>query len=58
MIAGTTAVVQVLLTSFAPLASIFKVEPLGLADWAVIIAGTASVLVFAEVWRQVRLRMG
>ena len=36
---------------------VFRVEPLGLLDWALILVGTASVLLFAEVWRQVRLRM-
>ena len=37
------------------LASIFKVEPLAVDDWLVIAASTASVLVFAEIARQVRL---
>jgi Ca2+-transporting ATPase len=56
MIAGTIAVVQVLLTSIPWLAAVFKVEPLGPLDWVWIIAGTASVLVFAEVWRFIRLK--
>ena len=54
-IAGLIAVGQVALTSIPWLADVFKVEPLGVLDWLVIIASTASVLVFAEVWRRVRL---
>ena len=50
-IVGTVAVGQVLLTSLPPLAAIFKVEPLGWLDWLGIVAFTATVLVFAEVWR-------
>jgi Ca2+-transporting ATPase len=34
--------------------SVFAVEPLGVLDWLVIIAATSSVLVFAEVARQLR----
>jgi Ca2+-transporting ATPase len=55
-IVGTIPVVQVLITSVPWLAAVFKVQPLGFADWAWIIVGTASVLLFGEVWRQVRLR--
>ena len=54
-IVGTVIVVQIALMSIAPLADIFKVAPLSPIDWLVIIASTASVLVFAEVWRRVRL---
>jgi Ca2+-transporting ATPase len=57
MIAGTTAVVQVVITSVPFIADVFKVEPLGLLDWAFVIVGTASVLLFGEAWRLVRLRM-
>lgn len=57
VIAGAIAIGQLALTSFAPLAAIFKVQPLGVMDWVWIIGGTSSVLVFAEVWRRVRLRM-
>jgi Ca2+-transporting ATPase len=34
--------------------TVFAVEPLGVLDWLVIIAATSSVLVFAEVARQLR----
>jgi Ca2+-transporting ATPase len=57
MIAGTIAVVQVLIVMVPGLGHIFKTEPLGLIDWAWIIVGTSSVLVFAEVARRVRLAM-
>jgi hypothetical protein len=33
---------------------VFKVEPLGLMSWLLILLGTASVLVFAEVARYIR----
>ncbi|MBY0228611.1 MAG: cation-translocating P-type ATPase [Gemmataceae bacterium] len=55
LIAGLIAVGQIALTSVPWLAGVFKVEPLGPVDWLVIVASTASVLVFAEVWRRVRL---
>jgi Ca2+-transporting ATPase len=55
-IASLIAVGQIALTSIPPLAAVFKVQPLGVIDWLCIIAGTASVLVFAEVWRRVRLQ--
>jgi Ca2+-transporting ATPase len=56
-IAGTVAVVQVLIISVPWLGSIFKVEPLSPLDWLLILAGTASVLVFAEVVRRLRLAL-
>jgi Ca2+-transporting ATPase len=56
-IAGTVAVVQFLIISVPGLGAIFKVEPLGALDWLLILAGTASVLVFAEVMRRVRLTL-
>ncbi len=55
MIVGAIAVGQIALTSIPWLADIFKVAPLGVVDWLVIVASTASVLVFAEVWRRIRL---
>ena len=55
LIAGLIAAGQIALTSIPWLAGVFKVEPLGVADWLAIIAGTASVLLFAEAWRQARL---
>jgi Ca2+-transporting ATPase len=54
-IAGTVAVVQVLIISVPGLGAVFKVEPLSVLDWLLILAGTASVLVFAEVGRRLRL---
>jgi Ca2+-transporting ATPase len=54
IIVGTIAVVQVVLTSVPALAHIFHVEPLGIVDWVLIIAFTSSVLIFAEIARQVR----
>jgi Ca2+-transporting ATPase len=54
VIAGTVALVQVLIVSVPFVADVFKVEPLGLIDWLCIIAGTASVLAFAELARFVR----
>ena len=53
-IASTIVVVQITLTSIPGLAAIFKVEPLRPVDWAVIIACTSTVLIFAEVARQVQ----
>jgi Ca2+-transporting ATPase len=55
MIAGTIAVVQILIVSVPPLGELFQVEPLGLVDWLVLLVFTSSVLVFAEVARRVRL---
>jgi Ca2+-transporting ATPase len=55
MIAGTVAVVQALIVSVPFVGAIFKVEPLGVLDWLLILAGTASVLVFSEVMRRLRL---
>jgi Ca2+-transporting ATPase len=55
-IVTTIAVVQIAIVSVPWLGAIFKVEPLGVIDWLLIVGGTASVLAFAEGWRQVRLR--
>jgi Ca2+-transporting ATPase len=54
-IAGTVAVVQVLIISVPGLGRIFSVEPLSLLDWLYILAGTASVLLFGEIARRIRL---
>jgi Ca2+-transporting ATPase len=56
IIAGTIAVVQIMITEVPFLAAVFKVGWLDPIDWVVIIASTASVLVFAEVWRLVRAK--
>jgi Ca2+-transporting ATPase len=57
-IAGTVAVVQVLIVSVPFIGALFRVEPLGPLDWLLIVTGTASVLVFGEVVRRLRLRAG
>jgi Ca2+-transporting ATPase len=54
-IAGTVAVVQALIISVPRLNSIFKVEQLHALDWLGILAGTASVLIFSEIVRRIRL---
>jgi Ca2+-transporting ATPase len=54
MILGTIIVVQVLITSIPGVAAIFKIEPISILDWVVIVAFTSTVLIFAEVTRQVR----
>jgi Ca2+-transporting ATPase len=56
-IAGTVAVVQVLIVSVPWLGHVFKTEPLSLADWAWVLAGTSSVLLFGEASRRVRLAL-
>jgi Ca2+-transporting ATPase len=53
LIAGLIVLGQVLIVTFG--GRVFQVEPLGLADWLVIAAATASVLAFAEVLRRVRM---
>ena len=54
-IAGTVAVVQVLIITTPGLGRIFQVEWLHVTDWLYILAGTASVLVFAEIARRIRM---
>src|SRR5262249_13352807 len=55
-IVGTIAGVQVLITSVPGLASVCDVEPLNVLDWLLILAFTSTVLIFAEIVRQIRLR--
>jgi Ca2+-transporting ATPase len=55
LIASLTVVGQILIVSIG--GAVFNVEPLGLVDWIVIAVATASVLVFAEIARRVRLAM-
>jgi Ca2+-transporting ATPase len=57
-IAGTVAVVQALIISVPGLGQLFKVEPLSPVDWLCLLGGTASVLVFAEIARRIRLARG
>ncbi len=52
-IAATVAIGQVLIVTFG--GPVFKVEPLSAQAWLGVIAFTASVLVFAEVARRIRL---
>jgi hypothetical protein len=51
-IAGITAIGQVLIVTIG--GAVFKVEPLDGWTWLGVVAGTASVLVFAEAARLVR----
>jgi Ca2+-transporting ATPase len=53
---GVIALVQVLIVTFG--GQVFNVEPLQALDWLVIAASTASVLLFAEVARRLRLVTG
>jgi Ca2+-transporting ATPase len=55
-ILGLTVVGQVLIVSLG--GAVFAVEPLGWLDWLVIGASTGSVLVFAEIARQLRRQEG
>jgi Ca2+-transporting ATPase len=55
-IIALTVLGQVLIVTFGG-QKVFKVEPLGFVDWLVIALGTASVLLFAEVSRRVRLAL-
>jgi Ca2+-transporting ATPase len=54
MIVGTIVVVQITLTSIPWLADIFKVEPLNVLDWMLIVVFTSSVLIFAEIARRLQ----
>jgi Ca2+-transporting ATPase len=54
-IVGLIAAVQVLIVSVPFVGAVFKVEPLAPLDWLAIVLGTASVLLFAEIVRRVRL---
>jgi P-type Ca2+ transporter type 2C len=56
LIASLTVVGQVVIVTVG--GDVFKVEPLGVVDWLVIAAATASVLVFAEGARRVRAARG
>src|SRR5262249_175736 len=51
-IAGITAIGQILIITIG--GAVFKVEPLGLLSWLLVLVGTASVLGFAEVARYIR----
>ncbi len=55
IIASAVAVGQVLIVTFG--GDVFKVQPLSVVQWILIAAGTASVLVFAEVARRVRVAL-
>jgi P-type Ca2+ transporter type 2C len=52
IIASLTLIGQILIVTIG--GAVFKVEPLGIMDWLVIAAATASVLVFSEVARLIR----
>ena len=53
LIASLTVIGQLLIVTLG--GNVFHVEPLDLEDWLAIAAATASVLVFAEFARQIRL---
>jgi Ca2+-transporting ATPase len=53
IVAATVAVGQILIVTFG--GPVFKVEPMGVLQWVGVITFTASVLVFAEVARRIRL---
>ncbi len=52
VVSALTLLGQALIVSFG--GRIFQVEPLGIVDWLAILAGTASVVVFAELVRRLR----
>jgi Ca2+-transporting ATPase len=54
-IIGTVTVVQAIIVTFG--GEVFKVEPLSPLDWLWITVASASVLVFAEVVRRIRVVM-
>jgi Ca2+-transporting ATPase len=54
-IAGTVAVVQVLIISVPYIGRVFDVAPLSALDWLGIVIGTSSVLIFSEIARRIRL---
>jgi len=54
-IVGLIVVGQLLIVTFG--GEVFEVEPLGPLTWLAIAVGTASVLVYAEIVRQFRLRL-
>jgi Ca2+-transporting ATPase len=56
MVVGVIVLFQVLIVTF--LGPIFDVQRLGWQEWLIIAAATASVLVFSEVVRRVRVLMG
>jgi Ca2+-transporting ATPase len=51
-IMAVTLIGQLLIVTFA--GPIFAVEPLGVADWLLVLLATSSVLIFAEVVRRIR----
>jgi len=53
VIAGFVAIGQILIVTFG--GSAFKVEPLGIWTWLGIIAFTSTVMIFAEIYRRIRL---
>lgn len=56
LIAGLIVALQAGIVTFG--GSLFQVAPLALVDWLWIAVGTASVIVFAEITRLVRLAFG
>jgi Ca2+-transporting ATPase len=54
-IAGAVALGQVVIVTFG--GAVFHVEPLGIWYWLGVLAFTSTVLIFAEISRQIRLRL-
>ncbi len=54
LILAVIVVVQILITTLPGLADIFKIERLHWTDWLLIVLFTSSVLIFAEIARQIR----
>jgi Ca2+-transporting ATPase len=52
IIAAIVAIGQIAIVTFG--GAVFNVEPLGWADWLVVIVATSSVLIFAEIARRLR----
>ena len=53
-IAGAILIGQLLIVNFG--GTIFKTQPLGVMDWVWMLLGTSTVLIFAEIARQIRKR--
>ena len=56
LIALTIVVGQALIVNFG--GRVFQVERLGIRDWIIMAAGTASVLIYGELLRLIRMQFG
>ncbi|MEZ6139850.1 MAG: calcium-translocating P-type ATPase, PMCA-type [Zavarzinella sp.] len=55
-ILGATVIGQILIVSFG--GKIFSVEPLSLLDWLLLTLAASSVLLFGEIVRRIRMKVG